>query len=175
MQTIQRSTAVFLLTLMGSAIHAGCGGAPMKDAEHAPLSPTSLSDDVANLDYNESLIAQAFGYPQPAPPPPPPSPTLSGGADSTPGTEAAGAPPVTPSEAPAREPRAEQLKAGESEGVLRDPCAIACRALASMTRSAQHICELSDDGERCTRARARVSQAKERVRAHCTACAEADE
>ncbi len=49
------------------------------------------------------------------------------------------------------------------------PCDLACRALASMRRSAAGICRLtSDHDERCTSARRRVRQAAQRVqRAGC--------
>src|SRR5262249_2299070 len=46
-----------------------------------------------------------------------------------------------------------------------NPCETACRALASMTRSAEHVCEMAGDGDaRCHDARARVKGAGERVR-----------
>lgn len=52
-----------------------------------------------------------------------------------------------------------------------DPCATACTALASMRRSASHLCELAgeDDG-RCATARGRVETATTQVRARCPAC-----
>jgi len=53
------------------------------------------------------------------------------------------------------------------------PCHAACRALASMRRSADRLCAISGDDEpRCGDARGRVERAEERVSAHCPACAE---
>jgi hypothetical protein len=50
-------------------------------------------------------------------------------------------------------------------GKVGSPCDMACRALSSMRRSAERICELAGaDDERCTRARGRVAAAEERIR-----------
>jgi hypothetical protein len=50
-------------------------------------------------------------------------------------------------------------------GKVGSPCDMACRALSSMRRSAERICELAGaSDERCTRARGRVSAAEERIR-----------
>jgi hypothetical protein len=51
-----------------------------------------------------------------------------------------------------------------------DGCATACRALASMKRSAEHLCSLAGDG-RCEDARGRVRGASARVHAACPTCA----
>lgn len=54
-------------------------------------------------------------------------------------------------------------------GTARD-CAVARKALDSMKRSADRICELNgpgDPGERCARARGRVEAASESVRRGC--------
>ena len=55
-----------------------------------------------------------------------------------------------------------------SEG---DACSIACRALASMERSATHLCDLAGDGEQCDAAKARVKSASDRVHDACPGCA----
>ena len=50
-------------------------------------------------------------------------------------------------------------------GKAGTPCDMACRALSSMRRSADRICELAGSAdERCTRARGRVSAAEDRIR-----------
>ncbi len=52
-----------------------------------------------------------------------------------------------------------------------DGCSIACRALASMRRAADHLCELAGEGDtRCSDARARVGRASDRVRGSCASC-----
>jgi hypothetical protein len=65
-------------------------------------------------------------------------------------------------------------KAAPASNGAEDPCAVACRALASMRSSADHLCQLSGDGDgRCDDARARVRGATQRVRAVCPACSAA--
>jgi len=55
---------------------------------------------------------------------------------------------------------------------LGDPCLIACAALASMRRSAEHVCTMAGDKDgACDSARARVERAEQRVTAACPACA----
>jgi len=52
-----------------------------------------------------------------------------------------------------------------------DACATACRALASMVTSADHLCKLAGEGDgRCEDARGRVRGASARVRSVCPAC-----
>jgi MYXO-CTERM domain-containing protein len=54
---------------------------------------------------------------------------------------------------------------------LAGDCSLACRALDSMRRSADRLCQL-DPGERCSRAKEKVDTASARVRASCPTCAE---
>ena len=63
-----------------------------------------------------------------------------------------------------------EMQASGDEG--RDNgCAMACRALGSMRRAADHICDLAGSSDpRCGNAEARVSAAEERVNAGCPAC-----
>jgi hypothetical protein len=54
-------------------------------------------------------------------------------------------------------------------------CAQLCKALASMQRAADHLCDLTKDGadldkQKCTDARARVTTAKDRVAKACGGC-----
>ena len=49
-------------------------------------------------------------------------------------------------------------------------CENACDALASMSRSADRICQLAGPGARCDAAKARVSSATTRVTAQCSEC-----
>jgi hypothetical protein len=66
----------------------------------------------------------------------------------------------------ASDPSATPLN-GEGDG-----CATACRALASMARSADHLCSLAGEGDgRCDDARGRVRGATARVRSACPTCA----
>jgi hypothetical protein len=58
---------------------------------------------------------------------------------------------------------------GGSQSAAGSACELACRAFGSMRRSADRICSITGDGDaRCTRARARVEEASERIsRAEC--------
>lgn len=66
-----------------------------------------------------------------------------------------------------------QVAKGDSAAPLQlDPCLVACAALASMKRSADHVCGMAGESDAaCTGARTRVSRATERVVAACPACA----
>jgi hypothetical protein len=78
--------------------------------------------------------------------------------------------PPPPDKKKAEEPESERApkRGGEAP---RDPCGTACIALASMARSAEHLCRLAGPADaRCSGARSRVQAAEERVRATCGAC-----
>jgi hypothetical protein len=142
---------------------SSCAAAPAMSEANAPERPlpSDVEGTVALLDESEAELLGALG--------PAPDPTATpGGA----GADAA---------APAQEPRplakAETVAAGsppvvEEEGdVARDPCAIACRALSSMQRAAQHLCGLTGEQDsRCGSARARAASAAQRVREACPRC-----
>jgi hypothetical protein len=52
-------------------------------------------------------------------------------------------------------------------------CVKACKALRSMERSSERICELNqpmDPGERCRKAKQRVDAAREALRSRCDNC-----
>lgn len=65
--------------------------------------------------------------------------------------------------------RSELDSAEQRLGSSQGDCAAACRALASMERAAEHLCQL-DTGSECGRARERVEAARERVRSTCGGC-----
>jgi hypothetical protein len=64
--------------------------------------------------------------------------------------------------------------AEEAESGAPNECELACRAFASMRRSAERICSLTGDADaRCTRARSRVDEAAQRIaRAQCACSAD---
>jgi hypothetical protein len=62
----------------------------------------------------------------------------------------------------------EQALQALSDG-SRDGCTRACRALSSLMRAAEHICE-NDSGQRCRSARAQAKNARKQVVAHCGPC-----
>ena len=58
------------------------------------------------------------------------------------------------------------------DAAANDGCATACKALASMQRSADHLCKIAGEGDgRCEDARTRVRGASARVRSVCPVCA----
>jgi hypothetical protein len=57
------------------------------------------------------------------------------------------------------------------DSLSTNDCAIACRALASMERAKNRLCAI-DPGPACDDARAKVEDARKRVRAACPMCAE---
>jgi len=135
-----------------------CGaGASLEPAKSAPA-PTTVDEALANLDQAEGDINRVLGGParpgfaQPPAAYPPRGESLGGAAPPP-------APPTAPTEAV-------QQDSG-------DPCATACRALASMGRAAEHLCSLAGDSDsRCDTARGRVQSASQRVHASCPSCSD---
>jgi hypothetical protein len=88
-------------------------------------------------------------------------------------------PAAAASKAPARGKKGDSAADATKGGAAKeeqqsggDGCATACRALASMTRSADHLCQMAGETDgRCEDARARVAGARGRVKAACPACA----
>lgn len=160
--------ALALVVGLGGVV-VGCGGSgppPAKAAGGEPLD--TVQDALGALeraegellaalgDRPESELAEQQGYPQAQP------------GQAAP-TYAQPAPPPAEPEAPAEE-------AGDADGVgdeASSRCAVACRALASMERAAERLCELSgEDDERCVQARERFAAALDRVEASCSECGE---
>lgn len=95
-------------------------------------------------------------------------------------------PPEPAAEAPAQEPLAaappsrsaadvslddEAELEERAEREAEDRCALACRALGSMRRAADHVCRAAGEADpRCGRARERVAGASGRVRETCDDC-----
>lgn len=161
-------TAAAPLALL-SLVLTACGGSAMPGGAYPqePL-PATADGTMDALDRAENDLRLALGQapgtalapgyaPSPAqaaPPPPaaPPSPS------------------VAPSEVMQREERPSSVAAGPM-ALSSDPCANACRALASMERATTHLCSLAGDADtRCEGARSRVKSATARVLAECPAC-----
>jgi hypothetical protein len=95
---------------------------------------------------------------EPSPAPPEEGAAGAADADQRPRPRSGAPAPRSPPEPEPEEPPAKTAKVGS-------PCDMACRALSSMRRSAERICELAGAAdERCARARGRVSAAEERIR-----------
>jgi hypothetical protein len=136
----------------GNGQQPGDGQQPGYPQPSAVPPAASRDDAVAELDRAELELNAALGSgPFAKPPAQPPPPT---------GTTAPG--PKTPAEARGAE---------RPSKAVGDPCATACRALASMRRAVDHLCGLAGDTDpRCGDARTRVKSATDRVRAQCSAC-----
>lgn len=173
MHTMTPQTGRALLLLCAAAALAvGCGGAAVSGdsktsgdttaAAAEPL-PSDVPSALTQLDQAESQLAQALGDPTFAQAPKPME-AQSGATTTAP----APASPPPPRSAPAGEAAADS---SAQPAEPPDPCVTACRALASMGRSAAHVCDLAGEGdERCESARGRVSRATDRVRARCPSC-----
>ncbi|HLM71643.1 MAG TPA: hypothetical protein VK459_03090 [Polyangiaceae bacterium] len=170
----QRRPLCALPAAVAIVLFLGCGGggAAMKSPEEGGA-PETVPDALADLDRAEAELAQAIGSPAFARPPgEEPRPATGGDApevrpdsrDASPTTS----PPPPPSTQSAGAERAAEV---QSSLPPPDPCVTACRALASMSRSADHLCDLAGHGDdRCSSARSRVERATDRVRSQCPSC-----
>jgi hypothetical protein len=170
------SLTIASAALAGSlATASGCGGsAPRAAATSYAPGARGLDEALADLDAAEAQILAQLGPPsaasgpaqpggvparQAAPAAPPPPPPAGAG-------EAPAAAPLPAAPAPADDETA-QAEARDAGG----GCALACRALASMRRAAEHVCRAAGAGDaRCDRALQRVDGADRRVREACEAC-----
>lgn len=187
-QNATRAFAACFALLALATFSGGCGGAAQgqQDTTAAPrVSGGATGDELSQYEYE---IASALGEPMPqqayaagpyasppsalqqpqgqypAPtatspvsPPPPPNDSARKADSETKPAEAAGQTSMGGNDVRASTP-------------TQDACTIACRALASMDRSAEHICQLEPEENRCSSARARVRDAHDRVTRHCKAC-----
>ena len=155
-----------LFLLLGAIFAAaGCGssagGAGAKAADARAESPKEEeADPAAALDRAEREIAMLFGQETQI--------TSAPTATAVPAEPTyAGPPPVAPAQKPPTSAEALSGKTG-GDAPAGDPCAVACRALASMERAANHLCGLSgEEQDPCTSARERVKNANARVAARC--------
>lgn len=152
-----------------SFLLTACGGAPMPGSAYPqePL-PATADGAVDLLDRAENELRLALG------PAPTGSPGTAGSAQPSmpPAVNQAAPPPPSPAaEASARDERPSSVASGPTTTLSNDPCANACRALASMERATTHLCSLAGDSDaRCEGARTRVQNASARVHAECPAC-----
>jgi MYXO-CTERM domain-containing protein len=61
-----------------------------------------------------------------------------------------------------------ESRANALDNTSTQDCATACKALESLSRAAQHICEVAPD--QCDAAKARLKNATDRVHAACPSC-----
>jgi hypothetical protein len=154
-----------------SLVLTACGGSALSGGAYPqePLPPTADGTmDALDRAENDLRLAlggmpsaapAASGYAQ--------APGVSGEVKSAP---LPAPPPVVQAEAAPRDERPSSVGAGPT-AMSSDPCANACRALASMERATTHLCSLAGDADpRCEGARTRVKNAGARVHAECPAC-----
>jgi hypothetical protein len=144
----------------------GCGGSePRAATPGGGAAPETVPEALAELDRAEAELASAIGG----------SPAFASPPADAPGrTDTRDAPPTvtTSPSPPLAQPGGGADRAAEAQSMSPpDPCVTACRALASMTRSAEHVCDLAGQGDdRCSIARSRVDRATGRVQAQCPNC-----
>jgi hypothetical protein len=136
-----------------------CGGAAVQRAPEAPASSAPAPADAP---------AGAGAYPTATPATPQPSQPPAGAPPAT------MAPPAENAAGSGRDAaRSEFARAQSDLEAASTDCVAACRALASMERAAQHLCDLAgdpDDQNRCNDARRKVVAARERIRSACGTC-----
>ncbi len=132
----------------------GCGaGMDGQSARDPAEEPETVSDATARFDQAEGALEDSLLAPG------------QGRSEwSEPGDDAPGQPGMVPPPSPAVG-RVRELEVAASH------CARACRALASMQRSADRLCSLAGEADqRCANVRDRLRAARRLVRQLCTDC-----
>ena len=162
------------LAILAVAWLSGCGSdaQPKTPTASQDAPPTTVSEAEAQLAAAEDQVRLSLGSPRFATAPTqvekPRAPSAAEGqADA-----ARPAPPAAPPVTVDQRPKAlEEAPHGGLTSRPEDPCAVPCNALASMTRAADHLCQLTGEGDaKCSNARTRVRSATDRVHAECPRC-----
>ncbi len=170
----KRGACLAALALLAVACASGprpaaTASAPPADAQMSGDAPSNAGSTPPAAPYGTSAAAQPEdtdpAATQQRPTAPPPPPTHGPSTAPVPGTTAR---PPTPDTQ-----RSWALATlGDSERQIEatvKECTTACRALASMERAAKTLCDLGERDE-CTRAKARVEAARDKVRKSCGKC-----
>jgi hypothetical protein len=153
-----------------SLVLTACGGSALSGGAYPqePL-PATADGTMDALDRAENDLRLALGG-APGGAAAASSSPQAGAAQAAPPPPAAPPSPSVQAEASPRDERPSSVASGPTP-LSSDPCANACRALASMERATSHLCTLAGDGDaRCEGARTRVKNASARVHAECPAC-----
>jgi hypothetical protein len=154
MKAIDRLRAALLGAVLGLPLTM-CGGAATM-----PASSPSPADEVPAGTGTQAAPSTKMESQPGYPPPPPAQPSVPGSADAD----------------VSRRREAAIAELGRAQHDLEaaaGDCSVACRALASMERATQHLCDLAvdaDDQGRCGDARQRLLAARQRVRSACGTC-----
>jgi hypothetical protein len=171
-RTLRAAAPLALLSLLLTA----CGGSALSGGAYPqePL-PATADGTMDALDRAENDLRLALGG---TPSGAPAASSYAQAPGTAEATKAAPPPPAAPpspspsvqGEATPRDERPSSVASGPT-ALSSDPCASACRALASMERATTHLCSLAGDADaRCEGARTRVKNAGARVHAECPAC-----
>ena len=158
----RRSRLLGTLTAVGLCLPLTMCGA----AANAPPAATPAGGAAPEMEESAPKAGAPAqpGYPSPPPPP--------GAQPSTPAATSS----ADLADAPQRRAaaRAEMDRAQAAVAIAAGDCSAACRALASMERAADHLCDLGagdpEDHRRCDDARRRVTAARERIKSACGTC-----
>jgi hypothetical protein len=153
---------------------AGCGGSAA-EAKSAGGDLTDADSALAELNRAEGEITAFLGPASgaeaqaTAAPVSPPAPTPAESAPTALQAKEPGVKADQMADSPATDAGSNARGSGSpSASSAPDPCSIACRALASMERAANHLCGIEGEGgPSCTNARDRVRSATDRVSARC--------
>ena len=169
-----RSVCVALIAMFAVAC---ASNAPPREATsaRAPPGDARMSEDAPTNGGNappaapsgttEAVPGTQDGDPTSPRPMPPPPPTHAPSTMPVPGT-------TSRPQSPDVQRSWALATLGDSERQIEatvKECATACRALASMERAAKTLCDLGERDE-CTRAKARVEAARDKVRKSCGKC-----
>ena len=145
-----------MLAIAWAGSLAACGAGPSSTKLKADS--TDPEDELAQAE------ARIYARLQPSEQGHPVTPPATTGTAS-PGTSSEPAPPT-----PADAPRHAQ-SAGEAGDDAGDVCEVSCEALASMQRAVERICAIAGSTtDRCTRARERLTRARDTVESQCEEC-----
>lgn len=148
--------------------------APAAQPAGAPPGPELSELDALehDLDVSERRLEEHLRVATAQPASAADSATSDGEVADEPGSAEGTAAPRASAPAPEPQPRAPPKREERRQEHARadDACALSCRALASMRRAAESICELVPGAPRCLSATGRVERAERKVHAADCAC-----
>jgi len=163
-KVLSAARCVALLGLAAGPVVLGCGSAApgAKASDTAPVRELSDADSAtAELNRAEGELDALFG--------PAGSATAAAEAPAASVSPTYAEPPRQPTTTTQSAPAPMSGKSAGGETRASDACGVACRALASMARAANHLCGLSGETDTtCESARDRLKNASTRVAARCT-------
>lgn len=155
-ETVKLTPGLVAVALSGACLVAACGGGTVEAPSSTTPATKGEPDYPGAAPYGTQTVQPSSDEPRahsnstgPVPPRPPQTVDTS-----------------------RFEARSELDRAESQLAAALKECTSACRALASMERAAKSLCDLGGADE-CSRARARVEAARDRVRSSCGTCTDA--